>query len=126
MTDPVHNAVTWFEIPVVDFARAVRFYEETFAIQLHHQQMFGQDMAFFPADQAGVGGALVKGDGYVPGASGAVVYLNGGGDLAIPLGRVTGAGGKVLVPKTALPPGMGHFAHFEDSEGNRVGLYSVN
>ena len=30
-----------------------------------------------------------------------------------------------ITPKTALPPGMGFFAHFVDSEGNRVGLHSL-
>jgi predicted enzyme related to lactoylglutathione lyase len=29
-----------------------------------------------------------------------------------------------LVPKTALPDGMGFYAQIRDSEGNRVGLYS--
>lgn len=38
--------------------------------------------------------------------------------------KVPAAGGKVVTPKTALPEGMGYFAHFVDSEGNRVGLHS--
>jgi len=41
------------------------------------------------------------------------------------LARVASLGGKLLTPKTALPPGMGFFAHIEDSEGNRVGLHAL-
>ena len=42
------------------------------------------------------------------------------------LARVVAEGGKIVEPKTALPPGMGHYAHFMDSEGNRIGLHSEN
>ena len=35
------------------------------------------------------------------------------------------AGGKVALPKTALPEGLGFFAHIIDSEGNRVGLHAL-
>jgi uncharacterized protein len=31
----------------------------------------------------------------------------------------------VHTPKTALPPGMGFFAHIEDCEGNIVGLHGL-
>ena len=41
------------------------------------------------------------------------------------LARVAGAGGRVHTPKTALPPGMGFFAHVEDTEGNIVGLHAM-
>ena len=40
------------------------------------------------------------------------------------LARVEPAGGRVITPKTALPPGMGLLAHILDSEGNRVGLHA--
>jgi predicted enzyme related to lactoylglutathione lyase len=38
---------------------------------------------------------------------------------------VQGAGGEIALPKTALPPGLGFFAHIIDSEGNRVGLHAL-
>jgi uncharacterized protein len=46
-------------------------------------------------------------------------------DLNESLDRVTAAGGEVMLSKTALPPGKGYFAHFRDSEGNRIGLHSI-
>jgi predicted enzyme related to lactoylglutathione lyase len=54
-----------------------------------------------------------------------MVYLSGGRDLATVLARVEGAGGKILVGKTPITPEYGYFAHFLDTEGNRVGLHSM-
>lgn len=35
------------------------------------------------------------------------------------------AGGAVVQSKTLIAPGMGYFAIFTDTEGNSVGLHSV-
>ena len=55
---------------------------------------------------------------------GALLYLNGGEDLSVPLNRVEGAGGKVLQEKTSIG-GNGFMAIFGDTEGNRIALHSV-
>jgi uncharacterized protein len=119
------NVAVWFEIPAMDFDRAVGFYEKVFETSLIRENMAGSELAVFPHDKAAASGCVIKGEGYRPGADGAVVYLRSRGDLAGPLARAAKAGGKVVTPKTALPPGMGFFAHFVDSEGNRVGLHSM-
>lgn len=120
----VGNAV-WFEIPASDFERAVKFYEAVFQVTLRREKI-GGDLAVFPGGDDAVNGAVVSETGYVPAANGAVVYLSAGADLSPMLARVVAAGGTVIRPKTALPPGMGHYAHFGDTEGNRVGLHSEN
>ena len=120
----IGNAV-WFEIPSSDFERAVKFYEAVFQVTLRREKI-GGDMAVFPGDAPAVTGAIVSQAGYVPAANGAVVYLSAGNDLSPMLTRVVAEGGKVVEAKTALPPGMGHYAHFMDCEGNRVGLHSEN
>ncbi len=38
--------------------------------------------------------------------------------------RVVAHGGKIALPRQALPPGMGFFAHIHDLDGNRVGLHA--
>jgi uncharacterized protein len=119
------NVAVWFEIPAADFERAVGFYEKVFAARLRRDAFGAAKMAIFPYEAPAVSGAVMAGDGYRPG-EGSVVYLSAGGDLAGPLSRVKGAGGSVAVPKTALPDGMGYFAQFIDSEGNRVGLHSMS
>ena len=40
------------------------------------------------------------------------------------LNRVEGAGGKILIPKTATTTDAGCFAMIADAEGNTVGLHS--
>jgi predicted enzyme related to lactoylglutathione lyase len=90
----MQNALNWFEIPVVDLERAMEFYSIVLEHKMEPMDMSpGYKAAFFPY-QGGVSGALVKGEGYVPSQEGAVIYLNGGTDLAPALERVTQAGGR--------------------------------
>ncbi len=119
------NAINWFEIPVTDFTRAKTFYEALFDAQLETMEAMGMTMAFLPADlQNGIGGGLVKGDGFEPSTKGSLVYLNGGDDLNIPLARVEAAGGQIVLPKTPIGEN-GFMAYFIDTEGNKVGLHSM-
>ena len=121
------NAISWFEIPVIDFARAKKFYSAIFDFDMPEMMMGPAHMGFLPHDQGkGVGGAIIKVDGHVPSTMGSLVYLSCGNDLSVVLERMDAAGGKVLVPKTLIAEGMGFFAHFLDIEGNRVGLHSVS
>ena len=118
------NALNWFEIPASDINRAAKFYSTVLGAELEIAEMSpGYLMAMLPSED-GVGGALVQGEGYAPSKEGTVVYLNGGEDLALPLGNVEAAGGQVLVPKTDIGEN-GFFAYILDSEGNKVGLHSM-
>ena len=120
------DVVVWFEIPAADFGRAVGFYEKVFARKLKTEKMGRMDLAVFPYDrEQAISGCVLAGEGHKPAADGTMVYINVDDDLDDSLERVWSAGGRVTQPKTALPPGMGFFAHFIDSEGNRVGLHSV-
>ena len=84
----------------------------------------GVKMAFLPADNKSVGGAVCSGEGYKPSMDGAKLYLNGGEDLNHPLSRVESAGGKVVMPKTKISDEIGYFAIFVDTEGNQVAFHS--
>src|SRR5262245_35315581 len=119
------SAVTWFEIPSSDLARATRFYEDVLGVELKPDAM-GPKMKFsiFPAEKGQPTGCVMQADGYRPSADSTTVYLNLRDDLAKPLAKVEKAGGKVLQGKTALPENMGYYAQFLDSEGNRVGFFS--
>jgi uncharacterized protein len=124
------NAISWFEIPANNFDRAVKFYSTLLEADLQKMDMGSSVMAFLPSSQDEVGGAIVQvhdqTQGYKPSHSGSVVYLNGGDDLSEKLARVEAAGGKVITPKTDIGQGFGYYAFFEDTEGNRVGLHSMN
>lgn len=120
------NVVVWFELPATNFPRAVTFYEKLFNVALKQEKMGPNEMAVFPYDQAdAISGCVISGSGYAPGKDGAVIYLNAEAGVAAVLAKVVDVGGKVLLGKTALPPGMGFFAHILDTEGNRVGLHSL-
>jgi hypothetical protein len=56
---------------------------------------------------------------------GVLVYLDASPSLGAALERVIAAGGQVALPRQALPPGMGFFAHITDLDGNRVGLHAL-
>lgn len=119
------NAINWFEIPVKNFNKAKAFYETILGAEMQPMEMGGMKSAFFPADlQNGIGGCITQAEGYEPSAKGSLVYLNGGDDLSIPLAKVEAAGGKILMPKTAIGPN-GFMAHFTDTEGNKVALHSM-
>jgi uncharacterized protein len=119
------NAINWFEIPVKDFDKAKKFYETILNAEMQVMEAMGMKSAFFPADmQAGVGGCIIKGQGYEPAKTGSLIYLNGGEDLSVPLSKVEKAGGKIIMPKTGIGPN-GFMAYFEDTEGNKVGLHSM-
>ena len=120
------NAINWFEIPVKNFNKAKTFYETILGADMHQMEAMGMKSAFFPADlqNNGIGGCIIEGQGYEPTSNGALVYLNGGEDLSVPLSKVIAAGGKIVLPKTAIGPN-GFMAHFTDTEGNKVGLHSM-
>lgn len=119
------NPVGWFEIPVTDMERGMKFYQNILGVQLKPFVMGSLNMAWFPMVQGAEGssGALIKGEHYVPSYAGTMVYLSVD-DIDATLKRVQENGGKVLNPKTSIGE-YGFVAHFEDCEGNRVALHSV-
>ena len=123
------HAIGWFEIPSSQFARAVKFYNAILATELKVEK-FGpaqNDMAVFTRPGPGdVSGCIISGADYAPHHQGTLVYLNCGADLDGALSRTESAGGQVMLGKTALPPGMGYFAHILDTEGNRIGLHGLS
>jgi uncharacterized protein len=120
------NALSWFELPALNFARAKKFYSTIFDFAMPELVMGPNTMGLLLHEQGkGVGGAIVAGPEQQPTRT-TLVYLAAGADLSVVLARVQPAVGQVLVPKTAIAPGMGFFATFIDSEGNRVGLHSLN
>ena len=121
------NSLNWAEIPVTDFERAKKFYSTIYDYEMPSQQMGPSLMGFLLMDQEsqGVGAGIVKGDGYVPSQVGTLIYLNGGKDLNVVLNRVEAAGGKVLQSKTQITPEIGNVALFLDTEGNKLGIHSM-
>jgi predicted enzyme related to lactoylglutathione lyase len=120
------HALNWFEIPVKNFNRAKKFYSAIYDFEMPEEQFGPNRMGFllFDRENGGIGGAIVKGENYVPSANGARIYLSGGTDLSVVLNRVEANGGKIIFPKVLIGPGLGYMAFINDTEGNMLGLFS--
>lgn len=116
------NPVLYFEIPVTNMDRAIKFYESVFGFTFKLGEIHDNEMAFFPFNDEGLGitGALAKGDIYKPTKNGVLVYFNTDFIDKV-LNKVIENGGKVLFPKTSSGED-GSVAEFEDSEGNRIAI----
>lgn len=123
--------VGWFEIPVTDMDRAVKFYNEVFQIKIAVHHMGELIMGWFPmaedSEAKGASGSLMyHKEFYKPSQEGALVYFTSrSGDINEELSRIEKAGGKILKPKTQISPDHGFMALFLDPEGNRVALHSL-
>jgi predicted enzyme related to lactoylglutathione lyase len=118
----MRNTLNWFEIFVANLPRAQAFYEAVLGTKLKAETFNGEPHAIFAAED--LKGALVQRASRKPSAEGSLVYLNCNGQLDAVLGRVAGAGGRVVMPKTDIGP-PGFIAVVADSEGNAVGLHSA-
>ncbi|SDN64113.1 VOC family protein [Polaromonas sp. JS666] len=121
------NAVTWFEIPSTQLDKAQAFYEAVLECKMRREPMGPSEGAVFPYErEEGVGGALLAGPtAPAPASNGTLIYLDASPSLDAALARAVKAGGKVALPRQALPPGLGFFAHVTDLDGNRVGLHAL-
>jgi hypothetical protein len=123
-----NNAVGWFEVPVRDMERAVRFYEKIFGYTLTRSKMGQLDMAWFPWFETGLGsaGSLVYHEEfYKPSTDGILIYFSSHTrDLSNELSKVESSGGKILIPRTLIKEDIGYMAVFMDTEGNRVAIHS--
>lgn len=122
------NAISWFEIPTTQLDAAQSLYEAVLQRPMRREAMGPSVGAVFAYDMEAdaVGGALMMGPTAPQVASGGtLVYLDASPSLDAALARAQAAGGTVALGRTALPEGMGFFAHIRDLDGNRVGLHAL-
>ena len=120
------NPVGWFEIYVQDMGRARAFYEAVFNVTLEKLNAeqpelwkFAQSMTSY-----GASGALASVEGMPSGGNSTLVYFTCA-DCAEELSRVEQAGGKVMKEKFSIGE-YGFVALAFDTEGNLIGLHSLN
>jgi predicted enzyme related to lactoylglutathione lyase len=119
------NPVVYFEIPVNNIDRAIKFYTAVFHFSFEKEFIDNNEMALFPfADEkSGISGALAKGEIYKPTKDGVLIYFTTE-SIDETLQLATSNGGKMLYPIT--DNGTGLVAEFEDTEGNRIALFQAN
>jgi predicted enzyme related to lactoylglutathione lyase len=118
------NQCVWFDIPVLDLDRAVRFYSAVLGASVKKEDFPGMAIAVLPHEGNDVAGCLVKADEDKPSDHGPLLYLNAQGRLDQAIAAVGANGGKILKPKHSIGP-YGFRAIVLDSEGNRVALHSM-
>ncbi len=122
------NASVWFEIYVDDMERASKFYEIVLDVKLESMPNPTDDpmqMRTFQGDMEkyGANGALVKMEGFKAGGKSTITYF-GSEDCTTEENRVVKAGGKIFKPKMSIGE-HGFISLFFDTEGNMVGLHSM-
>lgn len=115
--------IGFFEIPAVDFDRAVKFYTEALG--------FGIDICGCDSEKMGMiecentMGSISKAEGFNPSPDGTMLTFEVD-DIDKTLQKVVKAGGRIDRGKTMIEAeGMGYFALFFDTEGNRLGIHSA-
>ncbi len=119
------NPVNWFEIYVQDMARAKAFYGTVFGVAFTRIGSGDIDMWGFPmtSEQYGASGSLVRIPGVPSGGSGTLVYFHCT-DCALEAEKVAKAGGRIHRPKMSIGE-YGHIVLAVDTEGNMIGLHSM-
>jgi len=109
-----------FEIPVDDPDRAEGFYKAVFDWSFQRYpgapQYYG--MASTGEENPGINGALYQRSD----DSGTVITM-GVDSIEETEAKILANGGKVVLGKTPIP-GMGYFANYLDSEGNKIGTFT--
>lgn len=130
--------VVWIEIPVSDFERAVKFYENVFETKLEIRGLLKDQIALFDADRFGVKMSLNLVNDYV-GLSGIKPFFlvniirdviervveHGGEVVMTPtILKQMNKNGEFIIGKNLIDNEVGYYAEIKDSEGNHLYLYS--
>jgi predicted enzyme related to lactoylglutathione lyase len=121
------NQIVWFDTPVQDLDRAIKFYSAVLDAAVKKEQYPGMTFAVLPHEKDDVSGCLTPGtagEDTRPSAQGSLLYFNCQGRLDAAIAAVEPNGGKVLKPKHQIGP-YGSRAIVLDSEGNRIALHSM-
>jgi predicted enzyme related to lactoylglutathione lyase len=118
------HAIGWFDIPVVDLDRAIRFYSAVLGAPVARQEYPGMAIGLLPHGEGEIGGCLYLATDNKPSREGPLLYLVVEGRLDEAEAAVKPNGGTVLQPKHQIGP-YGNRTIILDSEGNRMALHSM-
>jgi predicted enzyme related to lactoylglutathione lyase len=113
------SRVIHFEIPAADPERASAFYKKAFGWQI---EKWPGPMEYWMVTTGapgtpGINGGLLKKNTPVTATTNTI----GVESVDKAVGAVKAAGGKLVMPKMAIPT-VGYFAYLEDTEGNLFGV----
>ena len=117
-----HNIV-WFDVPVLDLDRAVRFYSAVLNAEVKREDVDGMALGMLPTPEGGQMGCLCVVEGFKPSADGIMIYFGVNGRLKDAVAAVRANGGTVQTDVHSIGP-YGFRAEVLDSEGNCIALHS--
>jgi len=140
-----HSAVPWIQIPAKKLARAAEFYEAVFDASFFFEELNEIPHAVFKNTanrKELIHGAIVELEDYENAGRGTILFFDATGDFETIMELIVEKGGKIIkektliiskessssytIPNTYIDNKPGYYAHFLDSEGNRMGLYGTN
>ena len=114
------NRVYYFEMPVEDFDRAIKFYESIFEWEVTKtERPSGPYYSVKTGDdsESGINGSFFKKEKGWTSISN-VIQVD---DIDSIIARITELGGEIVLPKMVIN-GAGYLAYFKDPEGNVFGM----
>jgi uncharacterized protein len=115
----LNTSIVHFEIPAEDLHRAKTFYSKLFGWKIEGVPMQGMD--YMMIDTYGLGGGMMK--RMQPDLH--IMDYFGVPSVDEYSSKVEKLGGKILVPKKAVP-GMGYLAICVDTENNTFGIWETD
>lgn len=114
------NRVFYFEMPVEDFERAIKFYESIFQWKVTKEDRpSGPYYSVKTGESSGPGingSFFKKEEGWAT-----VCNVIGVKNIDTIITKIKKLGGEIIFPKTVIN-GVGYLAYFKDTEGNTFGL----
>jgi predicted enzyme related to lactoylglutathione lyase len=109
-----------FEINADDTARAVKFYKNVFDWKIEKSEMPMEywEITAGPEDEPGINGGLQQRED----PSDTISTYIAVSSVEETITKIEKNGGKILKPKSPIP-GIGYYAQFNDSEGNKIGIF---
>ena len=125
MTFKPANFAVWFELPVSDMEKSIRFFNAVFQTELNKVEDMGPNpIAMFPYGvEDGVAGHLYPGKPPARG-TGPTIHLACPDTLEATVGRFASAGGEIVSEPVAIP--SGRFVYGLDPDGNSIGMFQAN
>lgn len=137
--------LTWIQIPSKNLKRSASFYENVFDASFIFEELNGIPHAIFKVGENGkklLHGAITEVNSDYKVSSGPVLFFDATGDFETIMTLIEENGGEIThektliiskesedsytIPNTYIDNKPGYYAHFLDSEGNKMGLYGTN
>jgi len=138
-----NSIIKWIQIPTININRAATFYENVFGAAFFFEDLNNIPHAVF---KPGINGKKILNGTLIqvkePIGLGTILFFDATGNFELIIDLIKEYGGKILtsktlitkkesadsfaIPNTYIDNKPGYYAHFLDSEGNKMGLYGSN